>query len=146
MSSQSPRCLRPGTVVTVQMKGLFRMAHHFALVSDRAGPDGLPMVVANSGETGGPGEQSWTHFVKGRCYRAFYPSTLPHETVLYNAYAMFGTRYHLLHWNCEHFANLCHGRPAQSHQVRGGMMLALGAMTLGALALMTALSGLAGGI
>jgi hypothetical protein len=143
MPIQSPLNLRPGTVVTVQMKGLFKMAHHFALVSDKAGPDGLPMVVANSGETGGPGEQNWTHFVKGRRYRAFYPSTLPYETVLYNAYAMFGTRYHLLHWNCEHFANACHGRPAQSHQVRGGLMLA---MAMGGLALAMALSRLAAGI
>lgn len=120
----SPRALRPGTVVTVQMKGLFKLAHHFALVSDRKGPDGMPMVIANSGETRGPGEVSWSAFVKGREYRAFYPSTLPPQTVLSNAYAMFGTRYDFLHWNCEHFANACHGRPAQSHQLRGGLMLA----------------------
>lgn len=125
MSAQiSPRALRPGTVVTVQMKGLFKLAHHFALVSDRKGPDGMPMVIANSGETRGPGEVSWSAFVKGREYRAFYPSTLPPETVLANAYAMFGTRYDFLHWNCEHFANACHGRPAQSHQVRGGLIMA----------------------
>lgn len=124
--------LRPGTIVTVQMKGLFKLAHHFALVTSKAGRDGLPVVVANSGETGGPGEQSWTEFVKGRCYRAFYPSTLPSETVLYNAYSMFGTRYDFLHWNCEHFANACHGRPAQSHQVRGGLavMAILGGIAL----------------
>ena len=134
-SQRHPAQLRPGTVVTVQMKGAFRMAHHFALVSDKTGPDGLPMVVANSGETGGPGEQSWTSFVKGRRFRAFYPSDLPAETVLYNAYAMFGTRYHLLHWNCEHFANACHGRPAHSHQVRGGLLLA---MMMGGLALVAA--------
>jgi hypothetical protein len=120
----SPQRLRPGTVVTVQMKGLFKLAHHFALVTDKMGPDGLPIVVANSGETRGPGEQSWSGFVKGREYRAFYPSTLPSKTVLTNAYSMFGTRYNFLHWNCEHFANACHGRPAQSHQVRGGLMLA----------------------
>jgi len=119
-----PHRLRPGTVVTVQMKGMFKLAHHFALVTDKIGPDGMPIVVANSGETAGPGEQSWSKFVKGRQYRAFYPSTLPSETVLYNAYSMFGTRYNLIHWNCEHFANACHGKPAQSHQVRGGLALA----------------------
>lgn len=124
--------LRPGTVVTVQMKGLFRLAHHFALVTGKTGPDGLPMVVANSGETGGPGEQSWTDFAKGRRYHAFYPSTLPPETVLHNAYSMFGTRYNFLRWNCEHFANACHGRPARSHQVRGGVavMAILGGIAL----------------
>jgi hypothetical protein len=120
----SPQRLRPGTIVTVQMKGLFKLAHHFALVSDKMGRDAMPMVIANSGETRGPGEQSWSGFVKGREYRAFYPSALPSKTVLTNAYSMFGTRYNFLHWNCEHFANACHGRPAQSHQLRGGLMLA----------------------
>ena len=45
---KSPRTLRPGTVVTVQMKGLFKIAHHFALVTDKTGDDGLPGVVANA--------------------------------------------------------------------------------------------------
>lgn len=119
-----PQHLKPGTIVTVQMKGLFRLAHHFALVTDKRGEDGMPMVVTNSGDFGGPAEQDWKGFVKGRRYRAFYPSNLPPGTVLYNAYSMFGTRYNFLHWNCEHFANACHGRPAQSHQIRGGLALA----------------------
>ena len=119
-----PRHLVPGTVVTVQMKGLLKLAHHFALISNKVGADGMPMVITNSGNFGGPGEQSWTDFVKRRSYRAFYPSALPPKTVLYNAYSMFGTRYNFLHWNCEHFANACHGRPAQSHQIRGGLAFA----------------------
>ena len=128
----TPQHLVPGTVVTVQMKGLFKLAHHFALVSDKLGADGMPIVIANAGETGGPGEQLWNDFVQGRSYRSFYPSNLPPRTVLYNAYSMFGTRYNFLHWNCEHFANACHGRPAQSHQLRGGLMLAA---VMGSLAL-----------
>ena len=127
-----PQHLVPGTVVTVQMKGLFKLAHHFALVTDKIGADGLPIVVANSGEIGGPGEQSWSAFAQGRSYRSFYPSNLPPDIVLYNAYSMFGTRYSFLHWNCEHFANACHGRPAQSHQLRGGLAVAA---VLGGLAL-----------
>jgi hypothetical protein len=119
-----PQKLVPGTIVTVQMKGLFALAHHFALVTNKIGADGYPIVVANSGDTGGPGEQLWSDFVQRRPYRAFYPSTLPPEVVLYNAYSMFGTRYNFFHWNCEHFANSCHGRPAQSHQIRGGLALA----------------------
>ena len=59
----SPSQLVPGTVVTVQMKGLFKLAHHFALVTDKPGPDGMPMVIANSGDTGGPAERSWSAFV-----------------------------------------------------------------------------------
>jgi hypothetical protein len=131
----SPKDLIPGTIVTVQMKGLFSLAHHFALVTGKIGKDGLPVVLSNSGELGGPGEQTWTAFVKGRPYRAFYPSNLPPERVLYNAYSMFETRYSLWHWNCEHFANACHGRPAQSHQVRGGLVLAA---MMGGLALVAA--------
>ena len=131
---QSPRALRPGTVVTVQMKGLFRIAQHFALVTDKTGDDGMPIVVANAIETRGPAEVRWKDFVQGREYRAFYPSNLPPQTVLYNAYAMFGTRYHLLRWNCEHFANAAHGRPGRSDQVRGGLALAalMGGMLLAA--------------
>lgn len=134
MNPIAPQDLLPGTIVTVQMKGLFQLAHHFALVSDKTGADGMPRVVTNSGDFGGPAEQDWSAFVKGRRYRAFYPSNLPPRTVLYNAYSMFGTRYHLLQWNCEHFANACHGRPAQSHQVRGGLALAalLGGIALAA--------------
>jgi len=121
---QSPLRLRPGTIVTVQMKGLFRLAHHFALVTDRVGDDGLPMVIANAIETRGPAHVRWSDFAKGRAYRAFYPSTLPPQTVLSNAHAMFGTRYSFLHWNCEHFANAAHGRPGRSDQVRSGVALA----------------------
>jgi hypothetical protein len=120
----SPQNLVPGTVVTVQMKGLFALGHHFALVTNKTGPDGMPIVIANSGDTGGPAEQSWNAFVQGRSYRSFYPSDLSPDIVLYNAYSMIGTRYNFLHWNCEHFANMCHGRPAQSHQIRGGLALA----------------------
>ncbi len=61
-----PQHLIPVTVVTVPMTGLFALAHHFALVTDKMGADGLPIVVANSGDTGGPGERSWRAIVHGR--------------------------------------------------------------------------------
>jgi Lecithin retinol acyltransferase len=124
VSRLSPQNLVPGTVVTVQMKGLFALGHHFALVTNKTGADGMPIVIANSADTGGPAERSWNAFVQGRSYRSFYLSDLPSDVVLYNAYSMIGTRYNLLHWNCEHFANACHGRPAQSHQIRGWLALA----------------------
>ena len=131
---QSPQTLRPGTVVTVRMKGLFKLAQHFALVTDKTGNDGMPMVIANAIETGGPAHVRWTDFVQGRNYRAFYPSALRPETVLTNAYALFGTRYSFLHWNCEHFANAAHGRPGRSDQIRSGVALAalMGGMLLAA--------------
>lgn len=133
-STKSPFHLRPGTIVTVRIKGLFRLARHFALVTGKLGDDGMPMVVANAIQTGGPAEVRWTDFLQGRQYSASYPSTLAPQAVLHNAYAMFGTRYHLLRWNCEHFANAAHGRPGRSDQVRGGVMLAafMGGLVLAA--------------
>jgi hypothetical protein len=44
---------------------LFKLAHHFALVSDKLGDDGLPRILS---------------------------SNLPPKTVQYNAYSVFGTR------------------------------------------------------
>ena len=86
----SPHALRPGTVVTVCMKGLFKLARHFALVTEKVCADGLSVVIANAIETGGPAEVSWSAFVQGRAFRAFYPSALPPETVLANAHDLFG--------------------------------------------------------
>ena len=120
----SPHALRPGTVVTVCMKGLFKLARHFALVTEKVCADGLSVVIANAIETGGPAEVSWSAFVQGRAFRAFYPSALPPETVLANAHDLFGARYSFLHWNCEHFANAAHGRFGSSDQIRGGLALA----------------------
>ena len=124
LMSPSPEHLRPGTVVTVRMKGLFKLARHFALVTDKVCADGLPMVVANATQTKGPAEVRWQAFVQGRRFHASYPSALAPQTVLENAYAMFGTRYSFLHWNCEHFANAAHGRLGRSDQIRGGIALA----------------------
>ena len=106
------------------MKGLFKLARHFALVTEKVCADGLSVVIANAIETGGPAEVSWSAFVQGRAFRAFYPSALPPETVLANAHDLFGERYSFLHWNCEHFANAAHGRFGSSDQIRGGLALA----------------------
>lgn len=58
------------------------------------------------------------HFTDGRqCKAVYYPSRLPAGLVIQNAYAMSGSRYDLVRWNCEHFANACHGLPAISKQV-----------------------------
>jgi hypothetical protein len=58
----SPQNLVPGTVVTVQMRGLFALGHHFALVTGKKGADGRLIVIANSGDTEGPAEQIWDSF------------------------------------------------------------------------------------
>jgi hypothetical protein len=110
--------LLPGSVVEIPTKNFLGLATHFAIVGYRLGPDGLPIVIANSAETGGPAEWTWTAFTENRPYKAiYYPSRLSPEAVLTNAYSMFGKRYDLVGWNCEHYANACHGLPAISRQV-----------------------------
>lgn len=127
-----PNFLRPGSIVTVPIKSWLGIPRHYGIVTPDHGPDGLPVVATNSLELGGPGEQYWTDFTQDQPYEhAYYPSRLSSEWVLYNAYRMFGTRYHVLSWNCEHYANVSHGLPARSTQVEAGALATL----LGGLAL-----------
>lgn len=128
-----PSFLFVGTIVTISIPGTLDLATHFAIVTNQIGYDGLPMVVANSAYTNGPAQITWTEFTGGRPYKeAYYPSHLHPAVVLQNAYGMFGTRYDLINWNCEHFANVCHGLPPISKQVKAVAALAV----LGGLALL----------
>ena len=121
-----PGFLVPGTIVNAPMKGWLGLTRHFAIVTRKRGADGLPIVVANARESGGPAEESWSKFTGGVPHeRAYYPSRLPPDQVLYNAYSMFGTRYNLISWNCEHFVNACHGLPVTSRQVTGFALAAM---------------------
>jgi hypothetical protein len=119
MRNIPPSFLLPGTVVTAPMRNWLGLTQHFGIVTNQRGPDGMPVMVANSRSAGGPAEESWVKFTEGRAQHsgAYYPSALAPELVLANAYGMFGSRYHLLKWNCEHYVNACHGLPATSRQV-----------------------------
>jgi hypothetical protein len=120
-----PSFLLPGTIVNAPMKGWFGLTRHFGIVSAKRGVDGMPIMIANAQDAGGPAEEVWAKFTEGNLHeRAYYPSKLPPDQVLYNAYGMFGTRYNLLAWNCEHFVNACHGLRPHSRQVAGGLALA----------------------
>jgi hypothetical protein len=120
-----PRNLLAGTIVNAPMKGWLGLTRHFAIVTSKRDADGMPIVIANSRGNGGPGEESWSRFTEGQLHeRAYYPSRLAPEQVLYNAYAMFGTRYNLISWNCEHFVYACHGMRPASRQVAGGLAMA----------------------
>ena len=130
-----PNFLLPGTIVNAPMKGWLGLTRHFGIVTKKRGSDGLPIVVANALASRGPAEELWTKFTEGQAHeQAYYPSKLPPELVLYNAYSMFGTRYNLISWNCEHFVNACHGLHPTSRQVTG---LALAAV-IGGLAIAAA--------
>lgn len=119
MRNIPPSFLLPGTVVTAPMLGWLGLTQHFAIVTNKRGADGMPVMVANSRSAGGPAEESWQKFTEGRALHsaAYYPSALAPDLVLAQAYRLFGTRYHLLKWNCEHYVNACHGLPATSRQV-----------------------------
>lgn len=121
-----PNFLLVGSIVTVPMRAWLNVPRHFAIVSRQCSVDGLPIVIANSGDTKGPAERLWTDFTQGEPYeQAYYPSNLSPWVVLNNAYSMFGSRYDLFRWNCEHFANVCHGLPATSRQVQTAALVAL---------------------
>ena len=113
------RFLPPGTIVTAPMKGWLGLTQHFGLITHQRGADGMPVMVANSLSSRGPAEESWDKFTEGKGLHtsASYPSALTPDAVLANAYRLFGSRYHLLKWNCEHYVNACHGLPVISRQV-----------------------------
>jgi hypothetical protein len=120
-----PNFLLPGTIVNAPMRGWLGLTRHFGIVTAKRGADGMPVMIANARAAGGPAEELWTKFTEGQLHeRAYYPSKLPPEQVLTNAYGMFGTRYNLVSWNCEHFVNACHGLRPTSRQVAGGLALA----------------------
>ncbi len=121
-----PNFLLPGTIVNAPMKGWLGLTRHFGIVTNKRGADGLPVIGANSRASGGPAEEAWSKFTEGQAHeRAYYPSALSPELVLYNAYGMFGTRYNLVSWNCEHFVNACHGLRPTSRQVTGFALAAV---------------------
>ena len=127
------RFLLRGTIVTAPMKGWLGLTRHFGLVTHQRGADGMPVMVANSMASGGPAEESWDKFTEGKGLHtgAYYPSAREPDAVLANAYRLFGTRYHLLKWNCEHFVNVCHGLPAKSRQVGQAQQFAMAAIVGG---------------
>jgi hypothetical protein len=139
MRNLPPQFLPPGTVVTSPMKDWFGLTRHYGLVTSLRGADGMPVMLANSISNGGPGEESWDKFTEGTGVHtgAFYPSSLPPDMVLGTGYRLFGTRYSLWKWNCEHFVNVCHGLPARSRQVGQAQQFAVAAL-VGGLALAAA--------
>jgi Lecithin retinol acyltransferase len=133
MRNLPPSFLPPGAVVVAPMKGWLGLTQHFGIVTGLRGPDGMPLMLANSISNRGPGEESWDKFTEGKGVHinAYYPSNLPPDLVLGTAYRLFGTRYNLLKWNCEHYVNVCHGLPAKSRQVGQAQQFAFAAIVGG---------------
>lgn len=112
----------PGTIVYVWFLGLFR---HKGIVSNRR-HNGKPMVIANSGASGGVAEILWDEFTTGLPYYVEgYPSDLHPLEVLYNARQMIGLPYSVAAFNCEHFVYKAHGQPPKSPQAAALVALSL---------------------
>lgn len=86
-------------------------------------------VVSSSGRKGRVVLEPLREFGRGRrVYWRGYPGGLPRDQVVERALGMVGEPYNVFTNNCEHFAELCHGRPPSSPQLK------LGAGVLAALA------------
>ena len=105
--------LLPGTIVAVN----FGLYEHVGIVTDQF-HDGMPMVISNSYRKGGVFEEPWNDFT---CHQEVivrdYPGRLSADSVLIRARSRIGSRWNLLHWNCEHFVFWAHGLKAHSPQL-----------------------------
>lgn len=92
---------------------------HFALISDRIGSDGYPMLIGASERTGTVQEELWSDIIDGLRYEIIKnPGVLSAIEVLRNARLQIGEwSYSLLKNNCEHFVNVTSGLPKNSKQV-----------------------------
>ncbi len=117
----------PGTVISVAAYVFFR---HKGVVSDRW-YQGKPMVISNSARAGGIAEEPWDVFTSGQAWTdEGYPGTLSPWEVLQRARSAYGTKYHVLNWNCESFAAYCHGLPPNSPQVAAVALISLAGIAL----------------
>lgn len=129
----------PGTFVSVPFRvlGVPTSMEHVGVISDRVGPDGMPLVISSTSHGWKVVEECWEDFAEGEQVTA-YPLEGNHDPrqVLREARAQIGKPYHLLRNNCEHLAHQVAGVPAKSPQLRNaakavGAMGALAALALG---------------
>lgn len=133
MSNQTidARLLRPGTIVKVQIRGLFGLYWHFGVVSDVRDWSGLPFVISNSSANGGVTEDDWETFSGGHeCKIVGFPSSLSSSQVIANARRLSARRYNLVSWDCERFAKACHGLAPRSSQLEMTLLAAFAGLLL----------------
>lgn len=121
-----PRLLRPGTIIKAPIQGLLGLFWHFGVVSDRCDYRGVPLMISNSWTNRGAAEEVWEVFSAGQnCQVVGFPSELSSYQVVTNARLLSSRPYSLLLWDCERFANACHGLPARSKQMEAVLATAL---------------------
>jgi len=106
---------RPGDAVITDM-GLYQ---HHSVVTDRIGPDNMPMLISASNRTGTVREECWSTVTGGRhTYTSSRLAAIPREEVLARARSQEGKwRYGMVTDNCEQFANWSRGLGKHSKQV-----------------------------
>ncbi len=92
---------------------------HYAVISDRLGDDGYPMLIDNAAATGTISERSWSAATNGRpVTRSGLKSEFSPQEVLTCAKSLIGRKhYSLLNFNCESFVRETLGLKPISKQV-----------------------------
>lgn len=105
----------PGDIIKVR----YETFTHYAVISDRIGEDGLPMVIDNSAARGSVSERSWTEAVAGKAVSlSSMVSDFPKSEIVSCARSFIGkVRYSILSFNCESFVRKVLGLKPTSKQV-----------------------------
>lgn len=112
---------RPGQVIKIR----YDFYTHYAIVSDRIGHDGFPMVIDNSAAAGMVKERTWTQATNGaRVSLSTLSSSLNPEVVVARARAFIGkVCYSVTGFNCEAFVRKVLGLKPTSKQVAASLIM-----------------------
>lgn len=105
----------PGDIIKIRY-GTFT---HYAVISDRIGDDGFPMVIDNSAARGSVAERTWTEAVDGKSVSlSSMVSSFSKFEIVACARSFIGeVRYSLITFNCESFVRKVLGLKPTSKQV-----------------------------
>lgn len=110
----------PGDIIKIRYETFI----HYAVISDRIGDDGLPMVIDNSAARDGVTERSWTEAVAGKPVSpSSMASDFPKSEIIACARSFIGkVKYSLISFNCESFVRKVLGLKPTSKQVATSCM------------------------
>lgn len=105
----------PGDIIKVR----YETFTHYAVISDRIGDDGFPMVIDNSAARGTVEERTWTEAVAGKSVSlSSMVSSFSKLEIVACARGFIGeVRYSLITFNCESFVRRVLGLKPTSKQV-----------------------------
>lgn len=118
----------PGSVIKIRHKSYT----HYAIISDRIGTDGMPMVIDNSAVRGTVAERSYYEAVCGGSVTlSSLKSDFSEHQILECARGFVGqVNYSLLSFNCESFVRKILGLSPTSKQVATSLVTVPSAMYL----------------